>query len=61
MVSLGKCYKNNSEEIVKIVSSDEFDENVFIDNFGRSYFKNGKHFYDNLKYDLSEEIFEKGP
>lgn len=61
MVSLGKYYKNNSEEIVKIVSLDEFDENVFIDNFGRSYFKNGKYFYDNLKYDLSEEIFEKEP
>lgn len=61
MVDVGKCYKNNSGEILKIVSLDEFDENVFVDNFGRSYFRNGMYFYNNSKYDLIEEISEKGP
>lgn len=61
MVELEKYYKNNSGEIVKIVSLDEFDENVFVDNFGRSYFRNGMYFYNNSKYDLIEEISEKGP
>jgi len=61
MVDVGKCYKNNSGEILRIVSLDEFDENVFVDNFGRSYFRNGMYFYNNSKYDLIEEISEKGP
>lgn len=60
-VDLGKSYKNNSGEILKIVSLDEFDKNVFVDNFGRSYFRNGMYFYNNLKYDLAEEISEKEP
>lgn len=61
MVELEKYYKNNSGEIVKIVSLDEFDENVFVDNFGRSYFRNGMYFYGNTKYDLAEEISGKDP
>lgn len=53
---LGNSYKNNSGEIVKIVSSDEFDKNVFLDDVGRSYLKNGKYFYNNERYDLNENL-----
>lgn len=55
-VELGKSYKNNSQEIVEIVFMDEYDKNVFLDNFGRSYRIDGKYFYENSKYDLLEEI-----
>lgn len=53
-LKLGNSYKNNSGEIINIVSSDEFDKNVFLDDVGRSYFKNGKYFYNNERYDLNE-------
>lgn len=56
MVELGKSYKNNSQETVEIVFMDEYDKNVFLDNFGRSYRIDGKYFYENSKYDLLEEI-----
>lgn len=53
-LELGKTYRNNSQEIVQIVSTDEYDKNVYIDNFGRSYHKDGRYFYGNYKYDLLE-------
>ena len=53
-LEIGKTYRNNSQENVKIVSIDEYDKNVFLDNFGRSYHKNGKYYYQNSKYDLLE-------
>lgn len=56
MLQLNKEYKNKSEEIVKIVSLDEFDKNIFLDNFGRSYHKDGKYFWKEFnkdeRYDL---------
>lgn len=55
-LELGKIYRNNSQEIVQIVSIDEYDKNVFLDNFGRSYHKDGRYFYGNSKYDLLESI-----
>lgn len=58
MVELGKCYTNSSGEFIRIVSTDESDPNVFLDQIGRSYNKDGSYFYSmrgsNSKYKLIE-------
>ena len=55
-LKIGSKYKNNNSEIVEIICNDEYDENIFIDNYGRSYHSNGKYYYGNSKYDLSEFV-----
>lgn len=58
MVKLGNCYTNSSGEFIRIVSTDESDPNVFLDQIGRSYNKDGSYFYSmwgsNSKYNLME-------
>lgn len=53
-LKIGSKYINNNSEIVEIICNDEYDKNIFIDNFGRSYHSNGKYYYENSKYDLSK-------
>lgn len=45
-IELRKSYKNGFGEDVKIVTNDEFDKNVFLDSIGRSYYENGRYFYN---------------
>ena len=54
MVKLGNCYTNSAGEFIKIVSMDETDPNVFLDQVGRSYNKDGTYYFKNSKYDLAE-------
>lgn len=58
MVKLGKYYTNSCGEFIKIVSTDESDPNVFLDQIGRSYNKDGTYFYsmwgNNSRYKLIE-------
>lgn len=58
MIKLGNCYTNSSGEFIRIVSTDESDPNVFLDQIGRSYNKDGSYFYSmwgsNSKYNLME-------
>ena len=53
-LKIGSKYLNDNLEIVEIICNDEYDKNIFIDNYGRSYHLNGKYYYENSKYDLSE-------
>lgn len=54
MVKLGNCYTNKSGEFIRIVSTDESDPNVFLDQVGRSYNKDGSYYYKYGKYNLIE-------
>ena len=58
MVKLGNCYTNSSGEFIRIVSTDESDPNVFLDQVGRSYNKDGTYYYSDwgsgAKYNLIE-------
>lgn len=67
MIKLGNSYTNSSGEFIRIISTDESNPNVFLDQIGRSYNKDGTYFYSswgsNSKYNLieinSEETFNK--
>lgn len=67
MIKLGNSYTNSSGEFIRIISTDESNPNVFLDQVGRSYNKNGTYFYSmwgsNSKYNLieisSEETFNR--
>lgn len=58
MIKLGNCYTNRSGEFIRIISTDESDPNVFLDQVGRSYNKDGSYYYSdwgsNDKYNLVE-------
>ena len=58
MVKLGNCYTNKSGEFIRIVSTDESDPNVFLDQVGRSYNIDGTYYYSvwgiTAKYNLIE-------
>jgi len=54
ILKIGSKYTNQNLEIVIIICNDEWDKNIFIDNLGRLYHSNGKYYYGNSKYDLSE-------
>ena len=56
ILKIGSKYTNQNSEIVIIICNDELDKNIFIDNLGRSYHSNGKYYYENSKYDLSELV-----
>lgn len=45
-LEIGKSYKNGSGENMKIVCNDDNNSNVFIDSVGRSYYQNGRYFYN---------------
>jgi hypothetical protein len=60
MIKLGNFYTNSAGEFIKIVSTDESDPNVFLDQVGRSYHgKDGAYYFNNPKYDLSEITTEE--
>lgn len=58
MIKLGNYYTNSSGEFIKIVSTDESNPDVFLDQVGRSYNKDGTYFYqqwaNKMRYDLIE-------